>query len=307
MVMIAVSVGWGCSFLLIRDSLQVTGPTGVALARVAIGAAVLGLLPASRRAVPRRAWPALTLLAVTWMTLPMVLFALAEQHVSSSTAGMINGSAPIFTAVVAALLTARLPRTSRLLGLLVGLLGVSLIGIAGSHEESGARLGVALVAAAVALYGVAFNIAGGLQREYGALPVIWRAMLLTTLMLTPFGIPDLLDARLEPRGILALTLLGGVSTGACFALFAWLAGTLDATRASVVTYAVPVVALAVGVVLGGEAVRAPALVGIALVTVAAYLVQRPDLSNSGARLINGSAAPPDPAVASLDDHNSPGR
>lgn len=277
LVMLAVSLGWGCSFLLIRDSLLVTGPYGVALGRVLIGAVVLGVLPASRqRAIPWRAWPALTLLATTWMALPMVLFALAERDVSSSTAGMINGSAPVFTALVAALLTATMPRPSRLFGLLVGLVGVAAIGAAGTQEGGGAGLGVLLVVVAIALYGVAFNIAGSLQREYGALPVIWRAMMIATLMLTPWGVSDLLDTRSDPRGILALVLLGSVSTGVCFALFAWLAGTLDPTRASVVTYAVPVVALLVGVVIGGETVRAPALIGIVLVIAAAYLVQRPE-------------------------------
>lgn len=292
LVMVAVSLGWGCSFLLIRDSLLITDPAGVALGRVASGAVILGLIPASRqRAVPRRAWPTLLLLAVTWMTLPMVLFALAEQDVSSSTAGMINGSAPVFTAVVAAILTATLPRPARLAGLLIGLLGVVLIGMAGSQGHSGERLGVILVVVAVALYGVAFNIAGRLQREYGALPVIWRSMMLATVMLAPFGVPDLVNAQFDLRGAIALTLLGAVSTGGCFAMFAWLAGTLDPTRASVVTYAVPVIALCVGVALGGESVRYPALIGVALVIVAAYLVQRPDVRTPGTQPVTETAVP----------------
>lgn len=279
-VMIAVSLGWGCSFLLIRESLLVTDAYGVAFGRVALGAVVLGMIPAARQRVPLRAWPGLGALAVTWMAVPMVLFALAERGVSSATAGMINGSAPVFTAIVAAVLTRTAPGRQRLLGLLLGVLGVAAIGLPGAAQGAGAPLGVVLVLMAVAVYGVAFNITGRLQREHGALPVIWRSMIIATLLLAPVGLPDLLDARPVPHGILALVLLGGVSTAACFALFAWLAGTLDPTRASVVTYAVPVVALLVGVLLGGESAHALALAGVVLIAAAAYLVQRPETRRS---------------------------
>jgi drug/metabolite transporter (DMT)-like permease len=275
-VMLVVSLGWGCSFLFIRESLLVTDPYGVALSRVALGAFVLGLLPASRRRMPRRAWGWLLVLALTWMAVPMVLFALAERDVSSATAGMINGSAPVFTAAVAAVVTRTAPRGQRLAGLGLGLLGVVAIGLPGAGTESGAdaSIGVLLVVAAVALYGVAFNIAGRLQREHGALPVIWRSMMLAALVLAPVGVPDLLTAAAVPHALVSVLLLGVVSTGVCFALFAWLAGTLDPTRASVVTYAVPVIALAVGVLFGRESVHPLALGGVALVVAAAYLVQR---------------------------------
>jgi hypothetical protein len=75
---------------------------------------------------------------------------------------------------------------------------------------------------------------------------------------------------------LALVLLGSVSTAACFAGFTWLAGNVGPVRASAVTYAVPVIALAVGVLAGGEAVAPVAVGGVVLVLAAAYLVQRPE-------------------------------
>jgi drug/metabolite transporter (DMT)-like permease len=71
-------------------------------------------------------------------------------------------------------------------------------------------------------------------------------------------------------------LLGSVSTAACFAGFTWLAGNVGPVQASAVTYAVPVVALAVGVLAGGEAVAPVAVGGVVLVLAAAYLVQRPE-------------------------------
>ncbi|MGA8248517.1 MAG: DMT family transporter [Nocardioides sp.] len=130
--MIVATLGWGCSFLLIRESLLMTDPYGVALSRVALGAMILGLIPACTRTVPWRAWRGLGALAVTWMTIPIALFALAERSVSSATAGMINGSAPVFTAIVAAALARTPPSGRRLLGLLLGAIGVAAIALPGA-------------------------------------------------------------------------------------------------------------------------------------------------------------------------------
>jgi drug/metabolite transporter (DMT)-like permease len=71
--MVYVALAWGFSFLLIRQSVAATGPFGVALARAGIGAAILWLIPGSRRRVPLRDHLPLLLLALVWMTIPMVL------------------------------------------------------------------------------------------------------------------------------------------------------------------------------------------------------------------------------------------
>lgn len=283
LVMVFVSLAWGSSFLLIKEALAVTDPFGVALSRVALGAVVLGFLPGARRRVGRGAWPWIVALALVWMAIPLTLFAVAEQEISSATAGMINGSVPIFTAIVASLLARALPGRVRLAGLALGLLGILAIGVPGARTSPDAPLAVLLVVGAVTLYGVAFNITGWLQRRHGSLPVIFRSMAVAAVVLAPAGLPDLLAASPAPRGVLSMLLLGFVSTGAAFALFTWLAGTLDATRASVVTYAVPVVALLVGITVGGESAHPLAVAGVLLVVTAAYLVQRPE-------------PPPSPAV-----------
>ena len=61
------------------------------------------------------------------MTLfPMTLFPIAQQHISLSLAGMLNGAIGVFAAIVASVLLRRLPGRWQLAGLAVGLLGISL-------------------------------------------------------------------------------------------------------------------------------------------------------------------------------------
>jgi len=79
-------------------------PVEVTLARLAAGAAVLFAVMLVRRdKVPRspRLWASIVTAALFANALPYLLFALAEQTVSSSTAGIINATTPLWTVILA--------------------------------------------------------------------------------------------------------------------------------------------------------------------------------------------------------------
>lgn len=107
-LLVAVAAMWDSSFLFIDIGVDHLAPELVALLRLAFGAATLAFVPAARRRVPRTAWPAIALLGAVWMAVPFVLFAVAQQSIDSSLAGMLNGAAPLFTAIVAGLATRQL-------------------------------------------------------------------------------------------------------------------------------------------------------------------------------------------------------
>jgi len=270
-----VALSWGLSFFFIRLSLDVTDPFGIALARSSIGALVLVVIPASRRPVPMSAFGSLVLLALVWMVIPMVLFPVAEKRLDSALAGILNGAAPLFTAVLAATLSRTAPPRGLVAALLVGFCGVVLVCVPTLRPGSAIHApSVAVVVVAVALYGVAFNLAAPLQRRYGTLPVVLRALTISAVLLAPLGTPELLAADLRSPAVPALYSLGVISTGLAFAGFTWLAGRTDATRASIVTFMVPVVATLAGVLLAGERPRPLAYAGLTLVLAGGVAVHR---------------------------------
>ena len=116
----AVALLWGSSFMFIDLGLTTFAPSVVALARLALGATTLALFPRARRPVHRADLPRVALLGVVWMAVPLMLFPIAQQHVDSSAAGMVNAAAPLFTAVIAAVLLRRLPGSWQLAGLAIG-------------------------------------------------------------------------------------------------------------------------------------------------------------------------------------------
>lgn len=269
-----IALAWGSSFLLIEIAVDHFAPGLVALLRIVFGAAVLGALPAARRAVPRDAWPMIALLGLLWIAIPFLLFPLAQQRIDSSLAGMINAAAPLFGAMVAALLARRLPGRARAAGLVTGFVGVVAISapeIGGAHASA---LGVALVLLATVMYGISFNITGPLQARHGALPVIWRAQLVALAVDLPFGLAAAGRSDFAWSSLLACVGLGALGTALAYVWFAVLVGRVGSTRASITLYFVPVVAIALGALLLDEAIALAALAGTALVLAGAYVVTR---------------------------------
>lgn len=269
-----VACTWGASFLLIDIAVEHFAPALVAFGRVLFGALTLAAVPAARRPLPRSEWPQAALLGVLWMAAPFVLFSVAQQWIESSLAGMINAAAPLFTAVIAGFLARHLPGRAQAIGLALGFAGVVAISWPSLGEGESTGLGVGLVLAATVLYGCAFNLAAPLQRRNGALPVIWRAELVSVALLVPAAVASAPSSGFAWGSLAAVVTLGSLGTAMAYVLFTTLVGRVGSTRGAVTIYLLPVVAVALGATLRDESVHASALAGTALVLCGAYLLSR---------------------------------
>jgi drug/metabolite transporter (DMT)-like permease len=274
LMLTGVSLTWGASFLFIDIGLEHFAPALVAFGRIAFGALTLGAFPAARRPVPRSEWPLIAAMGVTWMAIPFVLFAVAQQWIDSSLAGMINAATPLFVALVAAAAVRQLPSRLQATGLIVGFGGVVAISLPSVGSGSNA-LGIGLVLLAAFLYGFAFNIAAPLQRRNGSLPVIWRAQLVAVVLVLPFAAVGATQSSFDWSSLLAVAALGSLGTALAFFWFTTLIGRVGSTRASVAIYLVPVVAILLGAALNDETIHAAAMLGTALVLAGAYVTSRP--------------------------------
>jgi drug/metabolite transporter (DMT)-like permease len=224
--------------------------------------------------VPRSEWPLIAAMGVTWMAIPFVCFAVAQQWIDSSLAAMINAATPLFVAVVAAGAVRQLPSRYQAAGLVVGFAGVVAISLPSIGSGSNA-LGVGLVLLAAILYGFAFNIAAPLQRRHGALPVIWRAQLVAVVLVLPAAVVGATESTFGWGSLLAVVALGALGTGLAFYWFTTLIGRVGSTRGSVAIYLVPVVAIVLGATLNDESIHVAAILGTVLVIAGAYITSRP--------------------------------
>lgn len=263
---------WGSSFYLIAEGLDSFSPYLITWLRICIGFCVIVSVPATRRPIPSASWSRIGVLAVVWMTVPLSLFPLAEQRVSSSVTGMLNGANPIFTAIIATVIAGALPPRRQLLGLGIGLAGVVLIAVPSWSEGASSAGGVLMILSAMVCYGVALNLAGPIQRRLGSLPVIGRALAIAFVLTSPFGIATVSDSTFEWGSAAAVAVLGAFGTGVAYVMMASNAGRFGSTRASSTTYLIPGVSIVLGVVLRGENLELVALLGSAIAVSGAYLV-----------------------------------
>lgn len=272
----AVAAIWGSSFLFIAEGLESFEPAFITACRFGLGMLTLAAFPAARRPIARHDWPGIGLIAVVWMALPMYLFPVAQQWISSSLAGMINGAVPLFAALVAAVLLRNRPRRIQVIGLLIGFTGVVMVSARGGSSTENGYLGVGLLLFAVMCYGVGVNLAVPLQQRYGALPVLLRSLAVATALTLPLGLGALPADGVSTSSVAALLALGSLGTGIAFVAMTTLVGRAGATRGAVATYFIPIVALVLGVTFRNEEAPIVSLLGIALILVGAGFTSRSD-------------------------------
>lgn len=265
---------WGSSFYFIAIGLDSFSPGLITPLRVLIGFLTLSTIPKARAPIPRSAWPNVALLGVLWLAIPLTAFPFAEQHVSSSVVGMLNGATPMFIAFVAVFIARRLPTRGQAVGLGIGLVGVVCIALPTINEGSSSTFGTVLVLGALTLYGVALNVAAPLQRQFGALPVLWRAEFVAVVLLAPMGFYSLGNSDFAWRPLAAVVVLGVFGTALAHYAIATLAGRIGSTRASASLYLMPAVSLFLGVVLRDENVAILAIVGSAIAVLGALVLGR---------------------------------
>lgn len=276
----ALSLIWGFSFLLIKVGTEAYAPFQVTLGRLLFGTAVLAVAMAVRRdRLPRgaRTWGHLTVAALLLNALPFSLFAYAELTIPSTLAGICNATSPLWgMALSLVALSEDRPTRVRVAGLGLGFLGVlTVLGAWQGFTGMDARgTGMALLASLCYPIGwiyVRRTLAGA---DSSHLSLTGAQLLLATVQLaivTPLFTTAPTDFPLLP--LLAVAALGALGTGFAVLLQYGLVAEVGPTTAQMVTYFIPVIATAAGVLLLGESLSWSTPVGAAIVLAGAALTQ----------------------------------
>lgn len=263
---------WGSSFLWIKLADRGFSPVEVTLARLATGAAVLFAVMLVRRdKIPRspRLWAAIVIAALFANAVPYLLFAVAEQTVSSSTAGVINATTPLWTVMLA--LAVRHQKTVtrwQAAGLVIGFAGTVLIFTPWrTASELLSAGGLECMAASVS-YAVSYIYMDRFLARRGVGAIVLSACQLAAaavMLAIALGISGVQTPRVTTESVAAIAVLGIIGTGFAYVLNYQIITSDGATVASTVTYLLPVVAIVLGLLVLSETITATMLGGIALV------------------------------------------
>lgn len=265
---------WGASYLFIEIGLRDFSPAMVAWLRVALGAAVLLVFAASRGALSGFSGSAWTLIALGALQLggPFLLIAAGQQEITSSLAGILVTSAPLFTALLAIWVDQEeRARGSRLAGILLGVLGVAvLLGV-----DLGGEGDQLLGGLAVLLAGLGYAVGGFItkHRLAGRPPIGVAAWVVTasTVLLVPVAVIGFPTHAPGLGPVAAIVALGVIGTGIAFAIFYNLIATVGPARVWIVTYLAPGFAVIYGATLLDEKITVATISGLALILLGSFL------------------------------------
>jgi len=279
-IYLALGLVWGCSFIFIKLGLEFLTPVGVAFGRCALGAMTL-LLIAKVRGISlpteRRTWFILWIVSLLLNVFPGILFAFAEERVTTVLAGIINACTPLST-LIFILFVFRSEKISRhqIFGLVIG--GIGVLTVLGIWKGIGANSAVGAIALLVAItcYGLSFPIIKkyltplNLKAEALAASQVTAA----TVTLLPFYLIDgIAKAEYRTGPILAMIALGVFGSGLAYIWTFQIVERAGSSVASSVTYLTPVVAVFVGWLFLGEHISWHEPVGGAIVLLGAATSQ----------------------------------
>ncbi|CAD6007440.1 DMT family transporter [Agreia sp. COWG] len=285
----SMGIVWGASFLFMKVALEGASFGQVAWSRLVLGALALGvvvLVTKNRLPSSPRVWAHFVVVAVSGSVLPYLLFAWAEQYVSSGLASIYNAVTPITTAVMATLVF-RVEKLSRaqVLGVIVGILGVVVIIGPWRFAPTAAAEGstVTELAGQIACLGsaVCYGFTFGYLRRFitgrgvsGVTTAFMQIGLGGAIMLLLTPVVALGEVRLTLPIVLSLLTLGIVGTGFAYLWNINVLLTWGPTVTSTVTYLTPIVGVALGILILGETLSWNEPTGAALVFVGILLAQR---------------------------------
>ena len=271
----AVSVVWGVPYFLIKVAVDADVPPAfVAWSRVVLGAALLLPLALKRQALRglKRHRVAIAAYAGCEIAVPFMLIAVGEQHVASSLAAILISSMPLMVTLLSLRFAPDDRATGvRLAGLFTGLAGVVLllgIDVAGEADE---LLGALLILVATLGYATAPLIIQRSLAELDPLGPVTAGLMISAVALLPLAIAAPPETTPPLDAVASLVVLGAVCTALGLVLFFQLIAEAGPSRASIITYVNPVVAVILGVLVLDERLGASSITGLVLILAGSWL------------------------------------
>ena len=277
----ALSVLWGGSFFFIGVAVKELPPLTMVTMRLIIAAlALYAVVRATGVKMPRgvRTWLAFAWLGLINNVVPFSLFAWGQTHITGGLASIINATTPLFTVIVAHLLTHDERMTVRhILGAAIGLAGVAAMigtGVGSFFSDS------VLAQLACLFASICYAFAGVYGRRFAGMGISPLAAATAQLAASGFIILPVMLLVDQPWALPApsvsavAAIIGQAlfSTALAFVVFFHLLATAGATNVALVAFLSPITAIVLGTAFLNERIEAAHLIGMAIISIGLALI-----------------------------------
>jgi drug/metabolite transporter (DMT)-like permease len=273
-LLVSLSLLWGGSFFFTGIAVRELPPFTLVAVRVGLAALILNLVMAVmglRMPGKRRLWVIFAGMGLLNNLVPFCLIVWGQTHIASGLASILNATTPLWTVLVAHLLTSDEKATgNRLAGVAFGVVGVATMigadavsGLGGNVLAECAILAAALSYACAGIFGRRFRALGLVPLVAAAGQISAAALILAPIALLvdrPWTLP-------APSGqtLLATFALALFSTAVAYILYFRILATAGATNLMLVTFLIPVSALVLGTLLLDEPLYLRHLFGMLMI------------------------------------------
>lgn len=279
-ILIALSLVWGSSFILMKQGLKAFSSDEVAGLRITIASAfMLPFLVAHYKLDVKKNLKGLLLMGVFGNLIPAFLFTKAETQISSSLTGMLNALTPMFTIVIGMISFNHKISKNQIIGVLVGLIGAIALVTLGDDKDDQTKnvMYSLLVAAATLCYAISVNgIKAYLGHVKSLTATVWSFTLIGPVAaIYLFGFTDVVaHATQHPEGMRSLgfvsilAIVGSALSVVVYNTLIKLSGTVFAASC---TYLIPIVAIGWGL-FDGEIINLAQILAVIVVIAGIWMI-----------------------------------
>src|ERR687897_1103618 len=273
--LLLLSALWGASFIFIRVAVAGLGPFILVELRVGFAAAGLALSAALLRRLPklRVRWRQFALLGLVNVAIPFSLISAAEINLTASLAAILNSTTVMFTAIVAAVWMGDALTVRKAIGIVLGIVGVSvLVGWDPIPLNGAVLFAVAAMLLASLSYALGATYA---KRSFAGIPPLGMAIgQLGGAVALLFPLAVVSRPEEAPSLVVALSMLGlaFLSTAGAYLIYFRLIENVGPTSTLTVTLLVPVFGLLFGVLLLEEPFGLGTLAGLGIILTSVVLI-----------------------------------
>jgi drug/metabolite transporter (DMT)-like permease len=279
-VLLFLAAMWGASFYFIKHAVQIFDPLHMAMWRMVLATIIyLPIAAAYWSRIDWRRWKPLIVVAFCGSAIPNFLFAVAQRHVNSSLAGMLNSLSPLFTLILGVGFFKMTFTRSKVIGVALGLTGaVMLILFNAKSSVSGNAFFAGLCALATICYALNANVVNTWLRDQPPAGIASAAFVITGgfFIIGLFASGAWTAVWQNPaawEGLGYVFYLAAIGTVLGTIIYFWLLQRTSAIFATSVTYLLPVTAIMLGV-FDGETVGPMDMLGIAVILVGLYVARK---------------------------------
>ncbi|PIE45191.1 MAG: EamA family transporter [Gammaproteobacteria bacterium] len=258
---------WGASFLFLRLGVPEFGPYAFSGFRVTVAGLILLPLVINKRCWQeiKIHWGKLALIGTVNMGIPFTLYSYAAQQLSAGILSVINATAPILTGVIAHLFFSDYLSKRQLIGLVIGLCGVSLLMSDQLQADIGSLAPLIAALMACCCYAISANLTKRHLSRISPVTIATIGLLASGLFTLPFSITHLPQQTISPSAWAAAFGIAILSTSIAMIMFYHIIKTVGPTKTVSITLLVPVFGILWGMLLLDETLTVNMVIGTVVI------------------------------------------